>query len=197
MRVAYATPYRWGRGHAVRGAALAGAGQRAGLNVRAFGPMIDDPPSGYEGRDDWQVALHDWHPDLLLGDLYWSGLDAVRGDAVAWLLVRWVPQEWLADHGPHRLARWERRIAIEPAATLPGLTDRVPPIVWTWAPFRPEDGAELRAGYSTWWESIAFGYHERVRWVADTPERAARMAAPAEMTTNGADALMEMIGATI
>lgn len=66
-------------------------------------------------------------------------------------------------------------------------------MVWTEAPFRPTDRQMLQAGYNTYWESVLFGYHDKVQWVGDTPERAARMAGPHEMSENGADVLMRMI----
>ena len=182
MRIAYVTAESCGRGHAVRGAALVSAGQRAGLDVRAFGPP------------DWNEATLAYQPDLLLGDVAWWRLEPLREalGVPAWLLVRWVHPSLLRHP---QLDGWDRRMAIEPAAeSLPGITHVVPPIVWTEAPFRPTDGQELRAGYSTWWESVAFGYHEHVRWYTDgSPERQARIGAGGTFTTNGADQLMAMI----
>ena len=183
MRVAYVTREDCGLGHSVRGLALVRAGQRSGVEVRAFGPRL-------EPLDD----LLPFAPELILGDLTWwrltEYLDAL--DVPGWVLARWVPASWLTLP---RLDRWERRISIEPAADgIAGITDRIAPIVDTEAAFRPEDGQELRAGYSTWWESALFGYRDRVRWYTEgSPEREARIDAGGTFTVNGADTLVAML----
>ena len=178
MRVAYVTALDCGAGHAARGRALIAAGIRAGIEVGAYGPGLD--PIEQLGT-----------PDILLGDLEWRALRDVRAsvDCPAWLLVRWMGQGHLDGCG------WERRISIEPAADgIPGITDRIAPIVDTGAAFRPEDGQELRAGYSTWWESAWFGYRDRVRWYTEgSPERQARIDAGGTFMANGADELLAMI----
>lgn len=181
MNVAYVTAESCGQGHAARGIALVQAGRRAGIQVRAFGPGLEPPDE-----------LPGFHPDLILGDVLWQPLTAVLEDlsVPGWALMRWMPDGWL-----HGADRWERRISIEPAAdVIPGITDHIAPIVDTEAAFRPKDGQELRAGYSTWWESVWFGYRDRVRWYTEgSPERQARIDAGGEMTRNGADELMAMI----
>jgi len=197
VRVAYATPSSCGLGHAVRGAGLVEAGLKAGVEVRAFGPPMDRGPWGYEGTLDWKDRLRAWRPDLLLGDIMWISLrDLVATlDSPGWLLVRSMRPDWLVDPYGLGVARWERRISIEPAADdLPGITHRVPPIVGP-DRWRPLDGSEVRAGYNAWWESILYDWHDRVRWTADgSPERQARIdAGPVPTTVNGADALMAMI----
>lgn len=182
MRVAYVTPFDCGTGHAVRGIALVHAGRRAGIELRAFGPP-KPVASEYEGTSDWQVRAHTYQPDLVLCDLRIGPFDAP-----IWLLLR-----YLAPH--YRETQCERRIAIEPIA-VEGVTHRVPPIVNTEATFRPADGQGLHAGYNTYWESVWFGYRDRVRWLRDgNPERQARIDAGGEMTKNGADALMALIRA--
>ena len=183
MRVAYVSPFACGLGHAARGAALVAAGRRAGIDIRAFGPP------------NWAPRVLAFAPSLLLGDLDPTWLNGLRRclGVEAWLLLRWLPLE------RRRVADgWARRIAIEPIARgLPGITDCVPPIVGD-RRFTPTDGQELRAGYNAWWESVWFGYHDRVRWTdGGSPERAARMAGSATMTENGADVLMEMIRAAM
>lgn len=204
MRVAYVTPDACGTGHAMRGVALVQAGRRAGLDVRAFGPVpramtssAPVPPEFEGSSEDWEERVRAWAPDLLLGDLAWVRLDALREAiaAPAWLLLRYMPCGWLTDHGPWRIDRWERRISIEPLSeTLTGTTHAVPPIVVDAPRFTPTDGQKLHAGYATYWEAVRFGYRDRVHWIADgNPEREARVALGGEMTENGADALMRMI----
>ena len=80
-RVAYVTAECCGAGHAVRGIALVRAGRRAGIEVRAFGPVAPYPAlagAGYEGTYDWETQAAAFAPDLLIGDLMWSPLDAFR-----------------------------------------------------------------------------------------------------------------------
>ena len=183
MRVAYVTREDCGMGHSVRGRALVRAGQRTGVELRAFGPRL-------EPLDD----LLPFAPDLILGDLTWwrltEYLDAL--DVPGWVLARWVPARWFALP---RLDRWERRISIEPAAdSIAGITDRIAPIVDDSQLPIPADGTELRAGYNAWWRSAWCGYRDRMRWYTEgSPERQARIDAGGEMTENGADALMTMI----
>jgi hypothetical protein len=178
MRVAYVTALDCGAGHAVRGRALVAAGAGAGIEVSAYGPGLD--PMDQVGT-----------PDLLLGDLDWRSLRELRSSfgCPAWLLVRWMGPGHLDGCG------WERRISIEPAAdAMPGITHRIPPIVGP-DRWRPADGSEVRAGYNAWWESVWYGWHDRVRWTTEgSPERQARIdAGPVQMVRNGADLLMEMI----
>lgn len=184
IRAAYVTPFSCGRGHAVRGAALA----RAGVGVRAFGPPIADAPAGYEGVPDPLAAARDSRPDLLLVDLWWNFAEELRAAlrVPAWLLLRYLAGGAVA-------CPWPRRLAIEPAAAgLPGVTEQLGAIV---GPQRidPPAGAELTAGYNTWWEAVRYGYHGRVRWLgADHPERGPRIRAPLG-PTDGAERLVAMI----
>ena len=183
----------------MRGIALARAAV-PGVDLRAFGPVqpqVSDPE--YEGSTDWAERVVAFAPDLLLGDVQWIPLDdlRVRLAVPTWLLLRWVPSGWLRNRGPWRIENWERRISVEPAAdAIPGITHRIPPIVGP-DRWRPLDGSEVRAGTNAWWESVWYGWHNRVRWYTDgSPERQARIdAGPVPMTRNGADVLMEMIGA--
>ena len=181
MRVAYVTREDCGLGHSVRGTALVRAGQRAGVELRAFGPRL-------ESLDD----LLPFAPELILGDLSWwrltEYLDALN--VPGWVLFRWVEASWLRGAD-----RWERRISIEPAADgLAGITDRIAPIIDDSPLPIPADGTELRAGYNTWWRATWFGYRDRVRWYTEgSPERQARIDAGGEMTANGADELMAML----
>ena len=196
LRVAYVTRDSCGLGHAVRGMALVLAGRRGGIAVRAFGPPKDGNLPGYEGSMGWEADVRAWQPDLLLGDLRWTALLPLK-DALGipgWILLRRMPPDWLVDHYEFTIDRWERRISIEPAEdSAPGITHRVPPIVGP-DRWRPVDGSEVRAGYSAWWESILYGWHDRVRWTTEgSPERQARIDAGGEMTENGADVLMAMI----
>ena len=194
MRIAYVTPWGCGLGHAARGAALAARG------IRAFGPVPRQHgragfgsllvPKGFEASVDWEARALAWHPDLLLVDLAWDApvlLAAIPG----WLLARWT------DIGSQRA--WGRRISIEPAAdVIPGITHRIPPIVGP-DRWRPPDGSEVRAGYNAWWESVWYGWHDRVRWTTDgSPERQARIdAGPVLMAENGANVLMAMVHAAL
>ena len=181
--MAYVTREDCGLGHSVRGLALVRAGQRAGVEVRAFGPRL-------EPLD----ALLPFSPELILGDLVWwrltEYLDAL--DVPGWVLARFVPASWFALP---RLDRWERRISIEPAADgIAGITDRIAPVIDVSPLPMPADGSELRAGYNTYWRAAWFGYRDRVRWYTDgSPERQARIDAGGTLTTNGADVLMGMI----
>ena len=195
-RVAYITGYTCGFGHAARGAAFAARG------IRAFGPAPwqDGPgllpvPEGFEASDDWEARALAWQPDLLLVDLAWwrstSPLTAIR----RWALLRWMEAGTRGLETPG----WERRISIEPAAdVIPGITHRVPPIVGP-DRWRPPDGSEVRAGYNAWWESVWYGWHDRVRWTTDgSPERQARIdAGPVLMAENGANVLMAMVHAAL
>jgi hypothetical protein len=199
MRVAYATAEACGLGHAVRGVALAQAGRRAGIEVRAFGPPrpgVAEPE--YEGSADWERRVADFAPDLLLGDVQWLLLERLRKrlEAPAWLLLRWVQSCHCEKLGPWSIDGWERRISIEPAADgLPRITDRIPPIVVDPPHFTPVAGQRLSAGYNTYWESVYYGWRHRVVWLDEPREldRAARLKAGGEMTENGGDALMRMI----
>jgi hypothetical protein len=198
MRVAYVTADSCGAGHAVRGVALVRAARRAGVELRAFGPPKPDlVEPEYEGSNLWATDVLDFGPDLLLGDLDWIRLDALRAElgAPAWLLLRYMPCGHLADRGRWRIDRWERRISIEPLSeTLVGTTHAVPPVVVDVQRFTPTDGQELRAGYNTWWEAVWFGYRDRVQWVSGgSPERQSRIDLGGEMTANGADELLAMI----
>lgn len=174
--------------------ALVQAGQRVGIEVRAFGPPKDEVLPGYEGSEDWETRVAAFRPDLLLGDIEWKRLDALRDQlsVPAWLLLRWWSSpQYLADSGPWAIKNWERRISIEPAGDgMPGLTDRIDPIVGAQR-FTPDEGQPLRAGYNTWWEADWYGYRDRVSWFTeDSPERQARIDAGGGMRTNGADVLI-------
>jgi hypothetical protein len=197
MRVAYATSEVCGLGHSVRGIALVKAGRRAGIEVRAFGPPKDAVPSGYEGTPDWAARVSAWKPDLLLGDLQWMSLNGLRLalGAPAWLLLRWMPANYLTAQRAARRHGWDRVISIEPAADgIIGITDRIAPIIDVSPLPVPSDGAELRAGYNTWWRAAWFGYRDRMRWHAGgSLERQARIDAGGAIEQNGADVLMEMI----
>lgn len=183
MKVAYVTREDCGLGHSVRGIALVRAGQRAGVELRAFGPRL-------EPLND----LLPFAPDLILGDLSWwrltEYLDALN--VPGWVLSRWAPASWFTLP---RLDRWERRLSIEPAADgIPGITDRIPPVVDDSPLPVPPDGSEIRAGYSAWWRAAWFGYRDRVCWYTEgSPERQARIDVGGEMTANGADVLMGML----
>jgi hypothetical protein len=195
MRVAYATAEACGQGHAVRGVALVRAAARAGIELRAFGPPKPDVAGGYDGTIDWRDQLVAFAPELLLADVGWSALSGLRAELgiPGWILLRWTPAASLRIPG---IERWERRISIEPAADLrPQITDRIEPVVVDGPRFRPADGAELRAGYNTWWEATLFGYRDRVRWIFEPAilDRAERMRVGGEMTRNGADVLMGML----
>jgi hypothetical protein len=200
MRVAYVTPNSCGAGHATRGAALVQAGARAGIELRAFGPPCPDLAElGYEGSDDWAARAATYAPDLLIGDLSWVRLDELRESlgVPAWLLVRWLRPTALLSHGRWSIEAWERRISIEPASDgILGITESISPIVVEAQRFEPVDGQELEAGYNSWWEAVAFGYRDRVRWVdGGSPERRARIDAGGDASTDGADVLMGMIRA--
>ena len=191
MRVAYVTAENCGQGHAVRGLALVRAARRVGVELRAFGP----PKPGvaeYEGSPDWANRVAAFSPELMIGDFGWARLEALRAElgVPAWLLLRWVPADWLTGAD-----LWERRISIEPAADgLAGITDRIAPVIDDSPLPVPPDGAQLRAGYNTWWRAAWFGYRDRMRWYTNgLPERQSRIDAGGEMTANGADALMAMI----
>ena len=117
-RVAYVTPERCGLGHAVRGAALVRAARKAGIELRAFGPPKPEVAE-YEGSNLWATAVLDFAPDLLLGDIAWVPLDALRATlgVPAWLLLRWMPADHLADRGPWRiLAGFSRQRSASQAA---------------------------------------------------------------------------------
>ena len=177
--------------------ALVLAGRRAGISVRAFGPPKDGNLPSYEGSTSWNADVRAWRPNLLLGDLRWTALLPLK-DALGipgWILLRRMDPDWLTDHYEFTIDRWERRISIEPAEdAAPGITHRIPPIVGP-DHWRPPEGSEVRAGFNAWWESILYGWHDRVRWTADgSPERQARIdAGPIPMTANGADELLAMI----
>ena len=230
-RVAYVTAECCGAGHAVRGIALVRAGRRAGIEVRAFGPVAPYPAlagAGYEGTYDWETQAAAFAPDLLIGDLMWSPLDAFRArlGVPAWLVLRRMPCGLLTDRGPRKIASWERRISIEPLSeSLVGTTDAIPPIVVS-NPDEivpsPYDGQDVTlgtlrdpsapfpvaplltrarsivqpAGYGAYWESVWLGYRDRVTWRNNPKirDQAERVEIGGEMTENGADVLMEMIG---
>ena len=196
-RVAFVTPVSCGSGHAVRGVALVRAARRAGIELRAFGPPKPEVGGEYEGTELWAAAVRDFAPDLLVGDLMWVPLDALRAElgVPAWLLVRWMPAGHLASRGPWQIENWERRFSIEPAAdAIAGITDRIAPIIDDSPLPIPTDGQEVRAGYSAYWRAVWFGYRDRVRWYTEgSPERQARLDAGGEMSLNGADALMAML----
>ena len=198
-RAAYVTPETCGMGHAVRGVALVEAAGRAGVELRAFGPSLAGAPNGYEGSADWRARVVAWAPDLLLGDIQWVQLDALRAELAvpAWLLLRWMPPGHLADRGPWQIGRWERRIAIEPIAVQDGVTHLAHPVVMESPRFAPVDGQELRAGYNTYWEAVRFGYRDRVRWTdGGSPERRARLEHGGELgALNGADEVVGWIAA--
>ncbi len=197
MRVAFVTPDSCGTGHAIRGVALVRAARRAGIELRAFGPPKPEVPNEYEGTRDWEERVKAFTPDLLIGDIAWVRLIALREalGVPAWLLVRWMPPTHLASRGPWQIERWERRISIEPAANgIAGITDCIAPIIDDSSLPVPADVQALRAGYNTWWRAAWFGYRDRMHWSADgSPECQARIDAGGEMTANGADMLMGMI----
>jgi hypothetical protein len=197
MRVAYVTPDRCGLGHAVRGIALVRAARRAEIELRAFGPPKAEVRGEYEGSDDWETRVAAFAPDLLLGDIAWVLLDALRSKlgAPAWLLLRWVPAGHLANRRPWRIDAWERRISIEPAADgITGITDRIAPIIDVSPLPIPADGTDVRAGYNAWWRATWFGYRDHVRWFTEgSPERQARIDAGGTFTVNGADTLVAML----
>jgi len=178
MRVAYVTSESCGQGHAVRGVALGQAAARAGVTYAAFGPP------------DWREAAEAWAPDLLLGDVGWRRLEPLRRrlGVPAWLLLRWVPDDWLAG-----IAGWDRVIAIEPAADgIPGVTHHVQPVITDPVP-PPEAGTVLSAGYNAYWQAQRGGWD--VRWRDDgRPERAARIGTTSERYDGGAMLMRAIAG---
>ena len=196
MRVAYVTPHDCGLGHAVRGIALVRAARGTAVTLRAFGPP-KDAATEYEGSADWPDRVADFAPDLLLGDFGWPRLRALRQSlgAPSWLLMKWMQPGYLygaAEDG------WERVISVEPSADdMPGVTDRVPPILDPDYVYEPVDGEPVAAGYHRYWQATWRGYRDRVRWI-DEPrmlDRAARLAYGGEMTVNGADVLVAQLAA--
>ena len=178
-RAAYCTAFSCGTGHRLRGLALAQAAARAGVELRAVGPWLPE----------WREEARAFLPDVLLGDIAWLPLGGIaRAGCEQWLLVRYVA----AGDGYLDGCGWDRRIAIEPAATFRGLTHRVEPVTVAVQRFAPAAGARLAAGYNTWWEAARFGYIERVTWEGrDHPERGPRIAAGYYAPLgNGADQLM-------
>ncbi len=145
MKIAYLTPDPCGSGHAVRGVALLRAAERAGVELRAIGPLpaatgnslndIDCAPliaSGFEVFEDWHKAIVRYRPDLLIGDLNWPRMRSVverLPKLEAWLIVRRLPScNWLRMMPG--IERWQRVISIEPLTeTLVGTTHAVQPIV--------------------------------------------------------------------
>lgn len=171
------------------------------LSLRAFGPVVA-PLSGlprdthrapvdlegYEGSNDWHARVLAWQPDLLLGDLRPSALDLLRVQlgCPSWLLMRIWPGEWRGA------PLWSRVAAIEPGVDPYGVSEVISPIVGRQR-IEPEAGTELHAGYGSWWEAAAYGYRERVRWIADgIGERQARIRQAGAWTENGADVLVRM-----